>query len=215
VIRSSRRARLPRRLLIVAVAGLVPVLAGCEAGNNAPTLQWHQPTPGASAHLGGITISNVFVLGAPLNATLDRGQSTGLFFGLVNTGSPDKLISISAPVARSVTLRNGPVSLPDEKAVLLTGPVPTAVLENLRQPLDGGSSIRVTMTFQNAGSVTMNVPVQPRADYYSTYSPPPAPSSPPSPAGKGRKHHGASPSPSPSSGSAKSPAAAPTPSPTG
>jgi len=177
VIRSRRRAALPRRLLIAAVAGLIPVLAGCEAGSNAPTLHWHQPTPGASAQAGGVAISNVFVLGAPLNTSLARGQSAGLFFGLVNSGTPDKLISIAAPgAARTVTLTGGPVSLPDEKAVLLTGPAPKAVLEDLARPLAGGSSVRVIMTFRNAGSVTLNVPVLPRSDSYLTYSPAPSPS---------------------------------------
>ena len=177
MIRSRRPAALPRRLLIAAVAGLIPVLAGCEAGDNAPTLHWHQPTPGASAQAGGVAISNVFVLGAPLNTSLARGQSAGLFFGLVNSGTPDKLISIAAPgAARTVTLTGGPVSLPDEKAVLLTGPAPKAVLEDLARPLAGGSSVRVIMTFRNAGSVTLNVPVLPRSDSYLTYSPAPSPS---------------------------------------
>jgi len=177
VIRSRRRAALPRRLLIAAVAGLIPVLAGCEAGSNAPTLHWHQPTPGASAQAGGVAISNVFVLGAPLNTSLARGQSAGLFFGLVNSGTPDSLISIAAPgAARTVTLTGGPVSLPDEKAVLLSGPAPKAVLEGLARPLAGGSSVRVIMTFRNAGSVTLNVPVLPRSDSYLTYSPAPSPS---------------------------------------
>jgi copper(I)-binding protein len=198
VIRSSRRAALPRRLLIVAVAGLIPALGGCEAGSNAPTLEWHQPTPGASAQLGGISISNVFVLGAPPNGSLAAGQSAGLFFGLVNTGNPDRLISVTAPVAaRTVTLAGGTVSLPDEKAVLLTGPAPKAVLVDLTQPLAGGSSVRLTMTFQNAGSVTLDAPVLPRSQDYSTYSPAASPSAA-KPARRHRAAKPASPSPAPS-----------------
>jgi len=89
VIRSTRRGGLPRRILIVAAAALAPAIAGCEAGNNAPTLQWHQPTDGTLQHVGkNITIANAFVLGAPVGAALQQGQNAGLFLGLVNTGKP-------------------------------------------------------------------------------------------------------------------------------
>ena len=70
------------RLLVLAIAALIPALAGCEAGNNAPTQEWHQPTDGAGTVHENISIRNVFVLGAPLGATLTSGQSAG------STGSP-------------------------------------------------------------------------------------------------------------------------------
>src|ERR1700692_3552361 len=100
-----------------ATVALIPVLAGCEAGSNAPVLHWHPPTNGASAtiKLGGgeIAIRNAFVLGAPVNApTLPAGRSAGLFVGLVNTGPRDRLIRVSAPsAATSVTLPTGGVLL--------------------------------------------------------------------------------------------------------
>jgi len=82
VIRSShgtgRRAMLPRRLLIAAVAALIPALAGCEAGTNAPTQQWHPPTEGTGLVQHGIDIRDMFVLGAPTNSSLAAGQSAGL-----------------------------------------------------------------------------------------------------------------------------------------
>ena len=73
MIRSShgageRRAKLPRRRFVAAVAALIPALAGCEAGANAPTQQWHPPTNGAGTIVHGIDIRNVFVLGASLNS---------------------------------------------------------------------------------------------------------------------------------------------------
>ena len=62
-----------RSLLAGAVAMLVvPALAGCEAGFNAPTLQFHNagggtywPTPGATdvAATSGIRISDAFEIG--------------------------------------------------------------------------------------------------------------------------------------------------------
>ncbi len=111
MIRSSRCGLAPRRILIAAAAVLVPLIAGCEAGNNAPTLQWHQPTDGTLAYAGidkSITISNMFVLGAPVGAVLPHGQNAGLFLGLVNIGPSDRLIAIRAPgIAQSVQLPTG------------------------------------------------------------------------------------------------------------
>jgi hypothetical protein len=193
--RNRRGRTLSRRMLVAAVAALVPVLAGCEAGGNAPTLSWHAPTDGAEATVAGISIRDVFVLGAKLNGTLPAGHSASLFFALVNTGSPDQLVSITAPgAAKSVTLPGGSIELAPQQAVLLTGPRPLAVLNGLTRSVPGGTFIRLIMTFRNAGRVTIDAPVMPRAQYYSTFSPPaPAPSSPsPSP------NPGPSPTPTPS-----------------
>jgi copper(I)-binding protein len=205
VIRSRRGGTLSCRLLLAAVAALVPLLAGCEAGGNAPTLSWHPPTDGAEATVGGIAISNVFVLGAPLSGTLAAGHSAALFFALVNTGPPDRLLSITAPgTATSVTLPGATVGLATQQAVLLTGPRPLAVLNDLTREVTGGSFVRLIMTFKNAGSVTLEAPVMPRAQYYATFSPP-APS--PSVLKSGR--HAASPAPARSAAPAVSPSPSP------
>ena len=215
MIRSShgageRRARLPRRLFVAAVAALIPALAGCEAGANAPTQQWHPPTNGAGTVVHGIDIRNVFVLGAPVNSSLAAGQSAGLFLALYNNGSPDRLLSISAPgIATSVRLPGGTVSLASGKEILLSGPLPKVILTGLMRGLPGGSFIRVVMNFQNAGRVALSVPVLARAQYYSTFSPAPSPSPSPSPKAKRTGKATASPGATTTPGSS----ATPTPSP--
>ncbi|MFZ0044673.1 MAG: hypothetical protein WAL16_02485, partial [Streptosporangiaceae bacterium] len=80
----------------MAAAALIPVLAGCEAGNNAPTLLFHYPTDAAGTAVGDLSIRNVFILGAGINSNLRRGQSASMFLAIVNTGPADKLLSISA-----------------------------------------------------------------------------------------------------------------------
>ncbi len=201
MIRSSLRPA-GRRLLVLAIAALIPALAGCEAGSNAPTQEWHQPTDGIGTVHNDIAIRNVFVLGAAIGSTIKVGGSAGVFLALINNGSADRLVRISAPgTAKSVTLPGGSVSLASQKAVLLTGPAPKVVLEGLTRPLTGGSSVRLVLTFQNASSVSMTVPVMPRAQYYSTFSPPsPSPSATP----KSKK---GSASPSPSASASPSPSA--------
>lgn len=197
-----------RRLLVAAAAALVPVLAGCQAGDNAPTLSFHYPTDAAGVVAGDLSIRNVFVLGPALGHALAPGQSASLFFALVNTGSPDRLLSITAPgTATSVRLPAGGVPVGTAKTVLLSGPQPQAFLVGLTRPLLGGTNIKLVLTFLKQGPVALEVPVMPRASHYLTYAPPPrATPSPSVTTGRlGRRHHhhlaptpGVSPSASPS-----------------
>jgi copper(I)-binding protein len=198
----NNRSVWPLRGLAVAVAAvLAPAIAGCEAGTNAPTQQWHQPTTGASTVVDNtLRINNVFVLGALPAFTLTPGRSAGLFLALANNGAPDRLISIAAPgTAASVQLPAGGVSLGADQAVFLTGPAPRVILRNLIRPLDGGQFIRIVLIFRNAGAVPLKVPVVPRSQYFSTFSPVPViPSASPSPSGSpAHKRRGQQPSPGP------------------
>jgi copper(I)-binding protein len=190
VIRSSRRSTVSRRVLITVAAALVPLIAGCEAGTNAPSLQWHQPTDGTGKVVGDITISNAFVLGARLGAVLQQGQNAGLFLGLVNTGSPDRLLGIRTPgVAGSALLPGGRILLLHNHSVLLTGPRPAVILQDLTRPLTGGSVVTIYLEFQKAGTVKLQVPVMPRTQAFATLHAAPAaaptvtPSPTPSPSG--------------------------------
>jgi copper(I)-binding protein len=184
-----------RRLLLVSIAALIPVLAGCEAGDNAPTASFHYPTDAAGTVAGELSIRNVFVLGAPLGSSLATGHSASLFFAIVNTGTPDRLLSITAPgVASSVKLPAGGVPINKNQLVLLTGPQPQAYLVKLLQPLRSGTDITLNMYFQKQGLVSLQVPVFAAAAHYVTYSP--APSATATTAAKGKHHAGATPRPS-------------------
>ena len=175
MIRSRRGLLSLRDLVVVAAVGLIPAIAGCEAGNNAPTQEWHQPTPGASAIVDNtLRINNMFVLGPTPGFTLPRGASAGVFFALSNDGAPDRLLSMRAPgEAASVAVPRGGITLGREQTLLLTGPSPRVVLQHLLRTLNGGQWIRLNMQFQNAGFVTLKVPVMPRTESYGTFSPAP------------------------------------------
>jgi copper(I)-binding protein len=161
--------------MIGALVLLLPVIAGCEAGTDAPTLEFHPANAGANTVFNGIRISDAFVLGAPAGS-LPSGSSASMFLSLFNTGSgDDQLTGASAPGwATSVQLSGGTVSVPVNTDVDLSGPEPSVVLSNLTKSIEGGGAIPVTLDFQHAGSVTLEVPVQAQVDYFATYSPPPA-----------------------------------------
>jgi copper(I)-binding protein len=176
VVRSSGKI-VAKGLLIGALALLISGIAGCEAGNDAPTLEFHPASTGANATFNGISISDVFVLGAPSGATVPAGSSASLFLSLYNGGTgDDELTGVHATGwASSVQVTGGTVSLPVQSEVNLTGPEPQLVLTDLAKPLSGGEAIPLTLDFAHAGSVTMDVPVQAQSFYYSTFSPPPTP----------------------------------------
>ena len=168
-----------RRMLFGVLAVLVPALAGCEAGLNAPTLEFHPAAFGAYATKNGISISNAFVLGPSPNGPVVAGGRAGVFLA-ISSQNGDKLVSVSAPgTASAVTITGGSVNLPPSALVTLAGPVPKVVLAGLANPLQGGETVTLNLKFAAAGTVTMAVPVEPQAYQYSTFSPPPTPSPPP------------------------------------
>lgn len=167
--------RLNRRLLLGAIAVLVPVLAGCEAGLNAPTLTFHPASAGVTTTQNGITLDNLFVLGPPLGSVLPPGGQAGAFLA-IEAQNGDRLISVSAPgTASAVKLTGGSIDLQAQTLVDLGGPEPQVVLTGLANPLIGGETVQLTLVFAQAGAITLGVPVEPHAYDYATYSPPSIP----------------------------------------
>ena len=163
--------RWKRRLLLGALAVLAPALAGCEAGFNAPTLEYHPAAFGGYAAHNGITIDNAFVV-APTTGVAE--PRAGVFFS-VTSQDGDRLVSVRAPgTAPVVRISGGAVNLPPQVPRDLTGPVPAVVLTGLSSPLTAGSTITMNFNFARAGTITMQVPVEPPAGEYGTFSPPPA-----------------------------------------
>jgi copper(I)-binding protein len=173
--------RMTRRLMAGAIVALIPVLAGCEAGLNAPTSNFHPAANGAYHTQGDVTINNAFVLGGPLNQSLPAGSDAGLFLAIYSTGG-DQLQSVSAPgYAASVKLVDGPVNIPASTSVNLFSPSPEIVLTDLSKALPAGGTIDLTLTFAKAGQIPIDVPVQPQAFSYATYDQPASPAPSPTP----------------------------------
>jgi len=178
VIRTSR-GRLLRRVMIGGVALLAPILAGCEAGNGAPVLEFHPAANGAAGSAGALTVSDVFILGGANGQPVPAGGSASMFLSVYNGGSTaDKLVGVDTNgAAKSVQLTGGSIPVPAQSMADLEGPQPKVVLRDLSKKLTAGTTVEVLLSFQNSGSVELSVPVEARSTYYSSFSPPaPAPS---------------------------------------
>jgi hypothetical protein len=189
-----------RRLLLAAVAVLVPVLAGCEAGANAPTVEFHQASFGNSETVGGVTIDDAFVLGPAPGSALPVGGQAGVFLS-IESASNDQLTGVTATgAASSVQLVGGPVTLTAYSVADLSGPQPQIVLTGLTSALSAGQLVNLQLDFSDAGAISIQVPVEPAAYDYTTYSPPPPPLPSPSVSASGSPSAPPSPSASPSGG---------------
>ncbi len=81
-------------------------------------------------------------------------------------------MAVSAPgSAASVKVAGGSVDLPSYQLVDLDGPAPEIVLHGLTNPLSGGETVQLILTFATAGSVSLTVPVEPHAYDFATYLP--------------------------------------------
>lgn len=158
----------PVHLSRVAAIALSAVLAsGCGTGLHAVTYTEHGREDGATANLGGLTgiaIRNLHILPPTSGLVIPVGATAEVTGGLVNDGAePDALIGASSDAAGSVqlTLAGTPTSsvpLPPQDAAIQDW---TLVLSNLNRPLLAATYVNVTLDFQRAGRITLQVPVRP------------------------------------------------------
>ena len=143
--------RWKRRMLFGALAVLAPALAGCEAGYNAPTLEYHPAAFGAYATKNGVSISNAFVLGPSPSGPEVAGGRAGVFLSITSQDG-DKLVSASAPgTATSVQIVGGSVRVPAAVPVDLTGPVPQDGADRAGQPAQGRRTGHAQLDLRRGG----------------------------------------------------------------
>ena len=175
MIRSNRAAPL-RVLALVVAAAVAPAIAGCEAGFNAPTQKWHQPAAGASRIVNDeLRINNVFVLGAAPAFSLPRGGSAGLFLRHQQRGRPRPAGRGSPPRARPPrsSCRSAASACPPSSRC--SCPARPPAWSCAASPAASGAASTSWSSCTSCGPATCPwlVPVMPRAQWFSTFSPAP------------------------------------------
>jgi copper(I)-binding protein len=148
-----------RAVAVIAALGLLVPAAARAQGT--------QP-PAAETRAGAILVTQ------PWSRAAMRGGSGAAFLTLRNTGTaPDRLLGASTPAAGKVELhsmvRDGDVMRmreqpaidlpPGQEVVLRPGGLHIMML-GLAQPLDRGATLPLTLRFEQAGEVTIQVAVQ-------------------------------------------------------
>lgn len=139
-----------------------------------PSFAVAHDTSAAPGHVVVATIGDIDVSGVFSRATLPNAPVAGGFLTLANTGtSDDRLISASAPIAAIVQLHemtmDGDImkmrELPDgivvpagQTVTLQPGGLHLMFMQ-LREPLVEGTTIPLTLTFERAGTITVDMGV--------------------------------------------------------
>lgn len=158
-------------LLVGAVIGLLTV-TGCGSGQIAQTANDASVVTGAAVNVGDIAVRDAEIEfpsgGGPAGAAYRTGGTAPVSMTIINESDGiDRLVSASSPVAGSVRI-DGDTSLPGHH-VLVTGSRPGAgqpdttqvrlALTSLTQDIRPGLNYPLMLTFQRAGTVTVNLPV--------------------------------------------------------
>lgn len=83
------------------------------------------------------------------------------------------------PLANGATATPTATPTPATPPASAPGPSSKVILKGLAKEYSGGESVRVTLRFQQAGTLTLNLPVVPWNGSYATFSPAPAAPVPP------------------------------------
>jgi copper(I)-binding protein len=123
--------------------------------------------PSASADQNGIAVTDAWSRAAM------AGRTGIVYLTIADSGAPDRLIDASSPVATKVTLHESiddhgvmkmrtVAALPVQQGEPVTlGPGGYHImLEGLKQALQPGQTFPVTLTFANAGPITVTATVQ-------------------------------------------------------
>ena len=149
-------------------------LGACSAGQVTQTATQVRDKAGPQAEAGNITMRAI-LLAHPTSGMYDEGDDAELSAAIINTADEaDRLVSIESEAFEGVRALGGdanPVSapsgfssevdieIPRDETVFLGGDGPTILLENLSDSLTTGESIELTMTFEQAGEVTVQAQV--------------------------------------------------------
>lgn len=158
-------SRSHRGLLALIICGSVLLLSGCGTGFGAQTSQMYDAGSGTNHREGDIEILNaLFVDNGDETATL----STGV---INNAEETDSIESVSATAGGddvTVELRS-PVELPHGDLVSV-GTEPSIVLPD--GGFQNGYLVHLTLTFQNAAPIEIDVPVEARTSAYESVATP-------------------------------------------
>jgi periplasmic copper chaperone A len=166
-VRHPGPLRSPRRghwAALVAAGALA--LTGCDAGNDAETLQETPDVAGVAGTVGQVSLDDVFL---DAEDTIAAGASVPLRGVLTNDAeAADRLVGVTTPAAQSVQLLDESGQMSPAGVELPAGGQVEAVTDTVRMQLEGVTepiattdTVRVTFTFETAGEVALDVPVAP------------------------------------------------------
>jgi hypothetical protein len=159
VKRASRRVRTPLTTAL-ALAGLLPVLAGCAVFSPTGTGTNYNPSNGVNATVGSVLARDLVVIGQKGSAGLVSGA-------LVNNGDQPQTVTITVKGSTAPVK----VDVPAGSLVTLGAADSGAQVGSGVLGAGDGALLAVTVSTPSGGAVTANVPVLPPVREYATVTP--------------------------------------------
>jgi copper(I)-binding protein len=153
---------LPILMLTLCAALALPLAADAQTHQSAM-----HGTEGAHATVGELTIA-----GAVARASIGNAPTSAVYMTITTAGAPDRLIAAASTAAQAVELHTslnegGIMKMRRLDAIEIAADSPAELapgaqhimLIGLDAPLEAGTTVPVTLTFEKAGEVTLDVPV--------------------------------------------------------
>ena len=168
-----------RRLACVALLAALPLTA-CAAGYQAETSRVRTALTSTSGALGQLTFRNVYFVGPA-----SSGGSLPLYLAIFNGGTADdRLVSIGSTEAAGGGVPSNNGISGGGQLFYNEGDADVPQLTGLKQDVRVGQTVTVTLTFAQAGEVTLTVPVEaPQPDAQGSPLPGPSPLASATPSG--------------------------------
>ncbi|MDK1342353.1 copper chaperone PCu(A)C [Streptomyces sp. 378] len=156
-LRTSKPWRRAVTLMVVGCLAAVWGVTGCGSEDND-----YNP-PGANARVGPVLIRYAHIAEPP-DGPWETGDDAPFYVWLFNQGQrTDRLLGAETTVARSVDIVNaegaerGPVALPSGKLVELERGSTHLLLRDVRRQIRGGDYVWITLRFERAGEIALQV----------------------------------------------------------
>lgn len=164
-----------RPILLPALAAILLLPAVADA-QKTPVPRPAQGEQAGGGHAGQMaataTVGELGIEGAVARASIGNAPTSAVYMTITTSGGPDSLIAAASPAAQAVelhaSLEEGGVSKMQRlDAVPVAADAPARLepggyhimLIGLAAPLDEGATVPLTLTFEKAGEVTLDVPV--------------------------------------------------------
>jgi copper(I)-binding protein len=148
------------RAATMGVLLLSPVaLSACSAGQVTQTAAQQRDETGAQAQVGAITL-RAAQLAYPTGGTYDSGDDADLMVAIVNAGDKsDTLTGVDGKGFSGADITDDGIEIPAGSTVFVGQGDSSVTLTSLDDSLTTGQFLDVTLTFEEAGDVTVPVTV--------------------------------------------------------
>jgi copper(I)-binding protein len=161
------------RALGAATAGVLLLsplaLSACSAGQVTQTASQERDKVGAMAQVGDITVRAVELV-SPRAGSYEAGDDAEMTLAIVNSGEEaDTLVGVDGEGFGDVEIRTAAtggsaagsdeIEIPTDTTVFVDGDDASITLTDLDEPLTVGQYLELTLSFENAGDVTVPVTV--------------------------------------------------------